>query len=295
MKTMILIQMFVVALGGVGSACSQDNDDRTAIAKAVVSYVAAFNGRDAKALAALWSPGGVYISRTDGEEITGREALQKQFAAQFEEMGDVTLKVTSESLEFISPNVALERGTATVIRPEAEPSGSTYSAVYVKREGRWLIDRVSEEETLPVAPSHHAKLKQLEWMVGEWVDRDGGNVIKTECQWTRNKNFLRRSFTASVEDRVNITGMQFVGWDPARKQIRSWLFDSDGGVAEGVWSPSKGRWLVQTTATLPDGTVASSTSILRPLGAKGFTWQKVNRIVDGEILPNIDEVMIVRQ
>jgi hypothetical protein len=184
---------------------------------------------------------------------------------------------------------------ATVIQPDAEPAKSNYSAVYVRRDGKWLIDRVSEEEELPTAPSHYEQLKDLEWLVGNWVDHGGGEVITTECKWTRNQNFLVRSFTASIEGHVDITGMQFVGWDPARKQIRSWVFDSDGGLAEGVWTRNDGRWLVKTNATLPDGKTASSTSVLRPLGEHTFGWQKVNRVVAGEILPNVDEVVIVRQ
>jgi hypothetical protein len=89
--------------------------------------------------------------------------------------------------------------------------------------------------------------------------------------------------------------MQLVGWDAARKQIRSWVFDSDGGFAEGVWTKKGDRWSIQTTATLSGGARASSISILEPIDANSFSWQKVSRVVDGEILPNIDVVTIVRQ
>jgi hypothetical protein len=89
--------------------------------------------------------------------------------------------------------------------------------------------------------------------------------------------------------------MQFVGWDPALKQIRSWVFDSDGGFGEGIWEKRGDRWIVKSKATLPDGRQGSFTSVLRPLDENSFAWQKLTRIVDGEILPNIDEVVIVRQ
>ncbi len=269
-------------------------DATAAIRKMVKSYVAAFDAKDAKALAAHWSPDGVYISRLDGSAISGRNALEQEFAAQFEEGKNTKLEVTTESIDFISPNVALEQGTATVITPDAKPSLSSYSVVHVKRDGKWLIDRVSEEEVAEPA-SHFQQLEDLEWMIGEWIDQEGGNVIKTECKWTRNRNFITRTFTATVGDRIDLTGIQFVGWDAARKQIRSWVFDSEGGWAEGVWTKSGERWLVQSTATMPDGRRGSSTSILKPTDDGSFSWQKVNRVVDGEILPNIDEVVIVRQ
>ena len=284
----------MVVCGAFSASAADGTADKAAIEKAIASYVAVFNARDAKALAEHWSPEGVYTSRLSGEQVVGREALEKEFTALFDEVKGAKLEVSTESIEFVSPNVALEQGTASVIKPDAEPANSSYSVVYVKRDGKWLIDRISEEEDLPAAPSHYEQLKDLEWLVGKWVDEEGGEVITTECKWSRNRNFLVRSFTASIGDYVDITGMQIVGWDPARKQIRSWVFDSDGGLAEGVWSRNDNRWLVKTKATLADGKIASSTSILRPLDKESFGWQKVNRTVDGEILPNIDEVVIVR-
>jgi uncharacterized protein (TIGR02246 family) len=285
----------IVACGAFSASAADGAADKAAIEKAVASYVAAFNASDAKALAAHWSPEGVYTSRLSGDPVVGREALEKEFAALFNEVKGAKLKVSTESIEFVSPNVALEQGRATVLRPKGSPLESSYSVVYVRRDGKWLIDRVSEDEELAARPSHYEHLKDLEWLVGNWIDQDGGDVIKTECQWTRNKNFLTRSFTVSIKDRIDVAGMQIIGWDAARKQIRSWVFDSEGGFVEGVWKKSGDRWIVTSTATLSDGKTGSFTSISRPLGKNSFAWQKVNRILDGEILPNIDEVVIVRQ
>jgi len=285
----------MVVCGAFSAYAADAAADKTAIEKAIASYVKTFNARDAKVLAEHWSPEGVYTSRLSGEQVVGREALEKEFTALFDEVKGAKLEVSTESIEFVSPNVALEQGTASVIKPGAEPANSSYSVVYVKRGGKWLIDRISEEEEPPPAPSHHEQLKGLDWLVGTWVDEEGGEVITTECKWSRNRNFLVRSFTASIGDYVDITGMQLVGWDPAQKQIRSWVFDSDGGFAEGTWFSRDDNWLVKTTATLSDGTIATSTSILRPLDGGRFGWQKVDRVVGGELLPNIDEVVIVRQ
>ncbi len=290
-----LVPCLLVIVGTAAALAQAPDDERTAIEAAITAYVDAFNSQDAKTLADFWSPEGVYTSRLSGEQIVGRDALQAEFAALFDEIADAKLEVATQSIDFVSPNVALEVGQATVIRPDHEPAKSSYQVVYVKRDDKWLIDRISEKDELPPAPSHYEQLKDLEWMVGDWKDQEGETSIKTHCQWTRNRNFLLRTFTASTVDDIDITGMQFVGWDPARKQIRSWVFDSDGGFAEAVWTQSDKRWQVKTKATLPDGRVGSSTTILRPLDDDRFGWQKVNRIVDGEILPNIDEVVIVRQ
>ena len=89
--------------------------------------------------------------------------------------------------------------------------------------------------------------------------------------------------------------MQIVGWDPAAKQIRSWVFDSDGGFGEGTWSKKENAWYVQSTGTLPDGRKSSSVNIITYVDENTCTWQSVNREAGGELLPNIDEVLVVRQ
>ncbi len=285
----------IVVCGALSASAADGAADKAAIEKAIESYVAAFNASDAKALAEHWSPEGVYMSRPSGDQIVGREAIEKEFAALFDEVKGAKLEVSTESIEFVSPNVALEQGRATVLRPNDSPLESSYRVVYVRRDGKWLIDRVGEDEEAPARPSHYEQLKDLEWLVGDWIDREGGEAVKTECQWTRNRNFLTRAFTVSIEDRIDMAGMQVIGWDAARQQIRSWVFDSQGGFVEGEWKQSGDRWIVRSRATLSDGKTGSFTSILRPLDENSFGWQKVNRIVDGEILPNIDEVVIVRQ
>ena len=102
------------------------------------------------------------------------------------------------------------------------------------------------------------------------------------------------SFTLSVGDQVEMAGMQIVAWDPVAQQIRSWVFDSDGGFGEGTWSQKGNAWHVQLVGTLADGGTSSSVNIITHIDNNTFTWQSVNRVVDGELLPNVDEVVAVR-
>jgi uncharacterized protein (TIGR02246 family) len=267
--------------------------DKAAIEKAVASYTAAFNARDAKALAARWSPEAVYINPLTGSQVEGREAIAKEFTAILAHLEDTKLAVDVESIRFISPSVAVENGVARLISADGRPQESSYTAIHVKRDGKWLLDRVTELD-IPVVLSHYEQLKELEWMLGTWVDGDDHASIETTCQWTRNKNFITRSFTVSVEDRIDMTGMQLIGWDPAAKQIRSWVFDSDGGFAEGRWTKKDNRWSITTTGTTHDGLKATSVNVITYVDDNQFKWQSVNRTVDGELLPNIDEVVVVR-
>jgi len=289
------IMMVAVLAWGMGSVSWADQaEDEAAIRKAVEAYVAAFNLGDAKALAALWSPEGVYTNRLSGEQVSGREAIERQFTNIFTDWKGAKLEATSDSIRFISPAVAIEQGTAKVTRAEQASEESSYSAVYVKREGQWLLDRVTEEDT-PVVVSNYEQLKDLEWMIGTWVDEDEESRIETTCQWTKNRNFITRFFTVAVRDRIDVSGLQIVGWDPANKQIRSWVFDSDGGFGEGTWRKNNRSWYIQQSGTSPDGSKSSSVNIITHLDDNAFTWQSVNREVGGELLPNIDEVVVVRQ
>lgn len=267
--------------------------DEAAIRKNAEGYDAAFNARDAKALAALWSPEAIYSDPDTGEEIVGREALEKYFTDLLKD-NDSKLKVDVTSVEFVSPNVAIEQGVAHVISPDGAVEESNYSAVHVRQNGGWLLDRVTEEGVVKPPKSNYEHLKDLEWMVGSWIDEDANDTVQTDVDWTKNKNFLTRSFSATIGDQVDMSGMQIIGWDPAGKRIRSWVFDSDGGFGEGQWTKKADRWVIQYSGTLPDGSKMTGVNILTPIDDDAYGWQSINREIDGEILPNIDEVVIVR-
>jgi uncharacterized protein (TIGR02246 family) len=134
--------MKAILYAGALFACSvavvigaEDNPQATeeaAIRKAVESYVVAFNQGNAQALAAMWSPEAVYTNPLSGVQVTGREAIEEQFAGVFVEAKGVKLEASTESIQFISPGVAVENGTATLLGAEMEPERSTYTAIITK-------------------------------------------------------------------------------------------------------------------------------------------------------------------
>jgi uncharacterized protein (TIGR02246 family) len=294
--TRVLLTAALVAWGltsALGAEADRQAAEEAAIRKAVESYVAAFNQADARALAAMWSPEAVYTNPLSGQQVVGREAIQQQFAEIFADAQGAKLQVTTEAIQFVSPNVAVETGTAAVVLPDQEPEESEYTAVYVKRDGQWLLDRVTEED-VPVIRSNYEHLKELEWMIGNWVDQDDQDRVVTTCQWTKNRNFIMRFFTVLVQDRVDMAGLQIVGWDPAAGKIRSWVFDSDGAFGEGIWSKKGESWHIRTTGTLPDGSPSSSVNIITTVDDNTFTWQSVDRVAGGQLLPHVDGVVVVR-
>jgi len=268
---------------------------KEAVKKRAASYVAAFNARDAKALAEHWLPEAVYINPLSGVQVEGREAIAEEFKAIFAELKEAKLAVQVEAVRFISPSVAVEDGVARLQTGDEKLEETRYTAVHVKRDGQWYLDRVTEEE-VPVVLTHYDRLKELEWMIGTWMESDegSGTRVKTTCQWSRNQNFLIRWFDVAVEDRIDLAGVQIIAWDPAAKQIRSWVFDTDGGFGEARWTKKDDRWYVTTTSTLADGRKASAVNVITPVDARSFRWKSVNRIIDGQLLPNVDEVVLVR-
>jgi uncharacterized protein (TIGR02246 family) len=272
---------------------NQDNAE-AAIRKVGAEYVEAFNGRDAKKLATYWSPEAVYVNRISGEEVVGREAIAAQFTSLFETDANLKLAVDVESIQLVSPNVAAEHGQASFLVPDATPEKVAYTAVYVRRDGSWLLDRVTDKES-QAANAHYEQLKQLEWFIGSWVDQDENIRIVTDCNWTKNKHYITRTFTVSAADDVELSGMQIIGWDAGSKQIRSWTFDSDGGFAQGVWSKSNDRWYVHKKGTTADGETTTAVNHVTPVDDDTFAFQSTQRTLAGKLLPNINEVLVVRQ
>jgi len=67
-------------------------------------------------------------------------------------------------------------------------------------------------------------------------------MVVTTYKWADDKRFILSDFTVQVGGNPAMTGSQRIGWDPLRKQIRSWVFDSQGGFAEGLWAREGNRW-----------------------------------------------------
>ena len=102
-------------------------------------------------------------------------------------------------------------------------------------------------------------------------------------------------FSVNVEGSVELEGTQIVAWDPVNEQIRSWVFDSEGGFGEGVWSRVGDEWIVEYTSTLSDGSQGSATNIYKRIDNDTFAWRSVDHQMDGESQPDIDEVSVHRQ
>ena len=260
------------------------------------AYVAAFNQGDAKALAAMWSPEAVYTNPISGEQVVGREAIEKQFAGIFADAkGAQARRRRRDPSEFVSPNVAVEQGTAKVVVPDQAPRGVRVHGRLRQARRPVVVGPRDRGETSrrPVA----LRTAQRTGVDDRDVDRSGRSRPHRNDLPMDEEPELHHPLVHGVACGIasNMSGMQIVGWDPAAKQIRSWVFDSDGGFGEGLWNKKDNRWYIQSTGTSPDGSKSSFVNIITYVDDNTFTWQSVNRVAGGEILPNVDEVVVVRQ
>ena len=264
-------------------------DDKAAIASTAEAFVTAFDNGDAKALAAFWTPDGDYTDQT-GQVIRGREAIEKAYAEFFAKNQGLKVGIESESLRFPTPDTAIEDGVSSVLAPDgAPPSRARYTNVFVKQDGKWLLSSVREAAYTPA--SNAGQLRGLEWTLGEWADDVVGHIT---FAWSPEGNFIISTQAVTLKDVLMSRGIQWIGWDPATRQIRSWSFESDGGFSESTWTEEDGKWVIKTNAILPDGKKLSATNIVARTGEDSATWQSTNRSLDGKALPDLAEVKLKR-
>ena len=279
-------------VGGQAAASQEPNPDERAIGDVLGSFIKAYNAKDAEALGALFTPG-AEIEDEDGDVTRGRDAIVARFTKIFGDGQSGTLNVATESLRFLGTDLAIEEGTTSVTIGAGDPTRTNrYSVLYAREGGRWFHARIRDEQPDEVSP--HEQLRQLEWMLGEWVNESDDGIVKTHCKWSDNGNFLLREFDVKVEGRIALRGTQRIGWDAQRKQFRMWVFDDRGGFADGLMSRDGERWVTNASGVRSDGQSVSVTTAIMPLGKDRILWQTLDRTVDGEGVPGTDQFYLVR-
>jgi uncharacterized protein (TIGR02246 family) len=283
-----------VTAGSAQTTASQEREsDVRAITDLLASFVKAYNDKDAQALGALFTPD-AEIEDEDGEVTRGRDAIVSRFSGIFKESGGDRLAVDTDTLRFLGTDIAIEEGTASITTGAGEPPQTNrYSVIYARQGGRWLHARIRDEQPDEVAP--HEQLRQLEWMLGEWVNESDDGIVKTKCTWSDDGNFLLRDFDVKVEGRIALRGTQRIGWDAQRKQFRMWVFDDRGGFAEGLLSRDGERWITNASGVRSDGQSVATTSAFTALGKDRILWETLERTVGDEAVPGTDRYFLVRR
>ncbi len=268
--------------------------DTKAITALLASFTKAFNAGDATAAAATYAEDALTIDE-QGERTDGRAAIRDRLAASFAENPGNTIAIKEDTLRFLGPDTALEVGRS-IIKPTevgGEPEVTRYTVVYIKKDGQWLQSVVRDEVARDL--SAHDRLKELEWLVGDWINESQDAIVQTTCKWADNGNFLTREFTMKVHGKPVMSGSQRIGWDPVRSQFKTWIFDTEGGFSEGYWTRNGDEWVIKAEGVQQDGRHTSMTNILKRQGKDRASWQSVDRSIGGDVIPGIDEFTLVRK
>lgn len=253
-------------------------------------YAKAFNARNAKAAALLWTEDGEYIG-VDGEIIRGRPAIEKSLTDEFKAHPKASIDVKVESVRVIGRQTALVEGTVTFKTPSQSTAEEThYSALQVLEEGQWRA--ASVREWLP-NPDIGAVMKYLDWLVGEWTAQGSAGKISITYAWDENQTYLIGKYSITKDEKKVSSGTQVFARNPTGG-MRSWMFDSTGTFNSAVWEREGKRWVEQTNGMLPDGTEINAVNVLIPLGKDAFSWQTTEHSADGVPLPSPAPIKVTR-
>ena len=266
--------------------------DEKAIRATADVFVKAFNASDAQAIGDLWAADARYTDES-GQSYYGGPAIEKEYATLFKEHRGATMTVNIDSIRFLGPDIAIEKGIATVKLPGAEAaSGARYTVVHARRDGKWIM--VVGRDAPYVPGTDGDSLKDLGWLIGDWQVESQGRTLQLHFEWMAQRNFIKNTFLATRDGKSILTGGQIIGWNPKLGHIVSWHFGAEGGFGNDVWIKKGSKWLIDASGVLHDGSESSAVNVLAPLDANSFTWQSLERTLDGVSLPDTPVVKMVR-
>jgi uncharacterized protein (TIGR02246 family) len=165
-----------------------------------------------------------------------------------------------------------------------------YLCVWTKVDDNWKVASVREFADDP-PPTPHELLEPLSWLVGDWVSEGGDSIVHISYRWSDDGNFLVGDYKVTANGQTAMDSVQRLGWDPLRQQVRSWLFDSDGGYGEGEWTALEDGYLIRSSAVMPDGSIGSANLEAQKLSDSQFVLKGTNRIVAGEPVEDFEFVV----
>jgi ketosteroid isomerase-like protein len=250
----MLLPLILVVLGPPMAPAQQAEPSKeTAIRQAGAAYIQALQRRDASVAAACWTATGMYTDAT-GLSTKARDVIQQKLVPKAGDAASSDAKVEVDSkIRFVTATVAIEEGTH-----RSDNAVGRFTATWVQSGGRWLLDHLVEHATVP-APSA-GRLQELSWMIGDWFGQGDGFSIMWTANWSENRKFIVRRFFVEKDGKQMLNGEQRIGWHPGLKAIRSWGFDSNGGIVEGRWRHEGDAWIVRNSGVAGDGSPSSSIS-----------------------------------
>lgn len=253
------------------------------------AYTIAAARGDFAAMAKMWTERGDYIDAA-GNRLNAQQMLKRTGEGSDQPSAPDATSVLpprlDSTLRMITPDVAIEDGKiGSVALASGERLEGRFTAVWVRRDGRWLLDSV--REATAAAPVLSDKLMPLAWMLGDWAGETGDAALLISAHVSDGGNYIVREFLIQGGARESTGGVQRIGWDPESKRLKAWNFDSQGGSGEGYWRQEGENWVLDTTRVMPDGKKVTMTNVYSPIDGDRFVWESKPAVVDGVRLPSV--------
>ncbi|MGD9646770.1 MAG: SgcJ/EcaC family oxidoreductase, partial [Pirellulales bacterium] len=152
-----------------------------AIRAAGAAYATALNEGDATALAASWTADGDYVDAS-GQHFKARDLIAEDFGGLTKNELPHHLEIKESKIRLITPDVAIEDGLSqTTAGDTGAVALGRFTAVWIKRDDKWLLDVVRECGGLPLTDDQ--QLEPLTWMIGDWIGESGGLTYSLSVRW----------------------------------------------------------------------------------------------------------------
>ncbi|MEM9659130.1 MAG: hypothetical protein AAF961_12285, partial [Planctomycetota bacterium] len=201
--------------------------------------------------------------------------------------------ITVNSVRLVNPGVAIEDGVSRSTLSENEsPKLSQYTAVHVRQGDAWSVASVRSRAPESLPP--RSRLEGLSWLLGDWIDESPGLIVRSSFAWDDSGAYMLHRYEIEPQGAAAIRGVERIGWDPLRKAIRSWAFDSAGGYLQSEWTKTPDGWQIRSQGYRADGASASSEQAIKRLGDERLEWMSRDRVVGDQPLADADLLLVKR-
>ena len=291
----VVCAVVLCAVGAVQAADTAPAVDE--LRKASAAYAEAFTKGDFAALADQWTTRAELVE--GGTRIEGREAIVDSIKLWRERHPQASLAIELTDVVMVAEPIARVTGVMRFTnKPGDKPLESRFTGLRVKEGSVW---RLAESR---VTPAHVAALDDLDWLIGSWTASDATSGRAYEARYERvagGHAILGRTtiHTAPPANQSTPSGnslrlevieaIDLIHPDKATGAVRSWLFDSTGARAEGLFETDGVAFNRSFTGSTADGASAKVSrwvQVLVPTGEETMTLQSIDRTLDGRALPD---------
>jgi uncharacterized protein (TIGR02246 family) len=283
----LMIASLLLVAGSARPAQAQEDAAIASVRKSGEKLVSSFNAGKVDELAAMFLPKGELIDE-EGTVYQGQQEIKDLLNAFFNKFPGAKLALDVESIRLVGP-VAIEEGTRTIMAKDGTAKSQfRYIALRAKTDSGWQIASLRDFADDPV-PTANENLQPIAWLVGDWINEGSDAKVAISYRWSEDNNFLLGEFQVNSPNKPTTKSSQRIGWDPTAGKIRSWLFDADGGFAEGHWTVvDDGEIVIKSSSVNPDGGTASATMTFVPKDKDHFSIAGTERIVGDSREPDFD-------